>query len=203
MKLLLFSDVHRDLEAAGELVDRSADADVVVCAGDLAGMRKGLQPVVDVLSAIEVPTVLVAGNGESRDELGAACEEAGWSSARVLHGSGVEIDGVSFWGIGGGIPVTPFGAWSWDFTEEEARDLLADCPDRAVLVSHSPPYGHVDVSNGEHLGSRAVLETVERTRPKLVVCGHIHSSWSRESAVGPSRVVNAGPEGVMTEVQPR
>lgn len=200
MKLLLFSDVHTDLAAARSLVERSSGVDVAVCAGDLAAMRENLQPVVDVLSGMEGPSVLVAGNGESADELTAACEAAGWDDAHVLHGSGVEIQGVPFWGIGGGIPVTPFGSWSWDFSEEEARELLRDCPDEGVLVSHSPPFGHVDVSRGEHLGSRAVLEAVERTEPRLVVCGHIHSCWRQESTVGPSRVINAGPEGMVVEI---
>lgn len=53
--------------------------------------------------------------------------------------------------------MTPFGSWSWDFTEDEADELLADCPEGAVLVSHSPPRGAADVSSGgDHLGSRAV-----------------------------------------------
>lgn len=200
MKLLLFSDVHTDLGAARAIVDRSSRVDVAVCAGDLASMRKNLQPVVDELSAMEPPCVLVAGNGESADELSAACESAGWESSHVLHGSGVEIRGVRFWGIGGGIPVTPFGSWSWDHSEEKARELLQNCPEEGVLVSHSPPFGHVDVSKGEHMGSRAVLEAVERTEPKLVACGHIHSCWRQESTVGPSRVVNAGPEGMVVEI---
>lgn len=200
MNLLLFSDVHTDLAAGRTLVERSGTVDVAVCAGDLAAMRENLQPVVDVLSDIAAPSVLVAGNGESADELSAACQAAGWDDSHVLHGSGVEIRGISFWGVGGGIPVTPFGAWSWDFSEDEARELLRDCPDGAVLVSHSPPFGHVDVSQGEHLGSRAVLEAVERTEPSLVVCGHIHSCWRQESGVGPSRVVNAGPEGMVVEI---
>lgn len=200
MKLLLFSDVHTDLDAARSLVDESAGVDVAVCAGDLASMRENLQPVIDVLAGMEAPCVLVAGNGESVDELSAACDSAGWEESHVLHGSGVEIQGVPFWGVGGGIPVTPFGSWSWDFSEEEARELLRDCPEGGVLVSHSPPYGHVDESRGEHLGSRAVMEAVQRTEPRLVVCGHIHSCWRQESTVGPSRVVNAGPEGMVMEI---
>lgn len=201
MKLLLFSDVHRDMDACRRLVIRAdkGGVDVAVGAGDLAVMRRGLDEVVAELRPLPAPTVLVPGNGESEAELEAACE--GWDDAHVLHGSGVEIDGVPFWGLGGGVPVTPFGHWSWDLEEDEARELLAGCPEGAVLVTHSPPRGHVDVSSrGESLGSRAVLETVERARPRLVVCGHIHDAWGQESRVGPTRIVNAGPEGVMVEV---
>jgi Icc-related predicted phosphoesterase len=199
MRLLLCSDIHRDQDAAHSLVERSADADVLVCAGDLAVMRRGLRPIVDILSGALCPAVLVPGNGESDRELAAACE--GWSDAHVLHGSGCEIDGVSFWGLGAAVPITPFGSWSFDLSEDDAEAFLADCPEGAVLVSHSPPYGHVDVAGGgEHLGSRAVLAAIERTRPRLVVCGHIHACWQQESRVGDTRIVNAGPAGVEVEL---
>jgi Icc-related predicted phosphoesterase len=198
MRLLLCSDLHCDLGAARRLVERSAEADVLVCAGDLAVMRTGLQKTVDVLARAETPTVLVAGNGESYEELADAC--AAWPSAHVLHGSGVEIDGVPFWGLGGAVPVTPFGPWSYDLTEERAAELLADCPSGGVIVTHSPPFGHVDAANGRHLGSRSVLETIERAQPRLAVCGHIHGCWTEESTVGDTRVINAGPGGVWAEL---
>lgn len=199
LKLLLFSDVHRDLSAAEALVEASRDVDVAVCAGDLAVKREGLDSVVRVLCEMEVPTVLVPGNAESDAELREAC--SGWSSATVLHGSGTRIEGLRFWGLGGGVPVTPFGSWSFDLTEDEARARLAGCPDEAVLVSHSPPFGHLDQAEGRHLGSRAVLEAVERTQPMLVVCGHIHACWGMRGEIGTSDVVNAGPAGVVVEVE--
>ena len=195
MRLLLFSDLHTDLAAAASIAERAADFDAIVGAGDFAVKRRGLAGIVEVLAAIETPAVLVPGNGESAEELAGACH--GWPAAHVLHGTGVDIGGVSFFGLGGGVPVTPFGAWSYDFTEEEARGLLAPCPEAAVLVSHSPPLGHADAgSGGRRMGSTAVLETIERTRPRLVVCGHIHGSWGVRSQAGTTPVVNAGPGGI-------
>ncbi|MGD2044824.1 MAG: metallophosphoesterase family protein [Gemmatimonadota bacterium] len=198
MRLLLCSDIHCDEKAAQRLVDLSEDADVLVCAGDLAVMRTGLQKTVDVLSAATVPTVLVAGNGESTEELEKACQ--GWSAAHVLHGSGCEIEGVRFWGLGGATPVTPFGAWSYDIDDVEAAALLEECPEGCVLVTHSPPLGHVDRSGGEHLGSKVILDTIRRAKPELAVCGHIHGCWTEESREGPTRIINAGPQGVWAEV---
>jgi Icc-related predicted phosphoesterase len=194
-RLLLFSDVHGDRSACRQIVDRAPDVDVVIGAGDFCNMRRGLQPIIDLLSDIETPTVLVPGNAESDDELRDAC--ADWPAAHVLHGDSVGIDGVPFFGIGGGIPITPFGAWSWDFSEDEAEALLADCPTGAVLVSHSPPKNAVDQdSQGQHLGSTAVRRAIEKKRPPLVVCGHIHGSWGQSAEMGPTTVVNAGPDGV-------
>lgn len=195
MKLLLFSDLHVDLAAARRLVDRAANVDVVIGAGDFGNVRRDLQKCIDELKSITKPVILVAGNNESTDELAAACRT--WPSAHVLHGTSIEVNGITFFGIGGGIPVTPFGSWSYDFSEEEARDLLANCPPRSVLVTHSPPHGAVDLSSrGQHLGSTAVRDVIQRTAPLLVVCGHIHGSAGQQSKIGAAPIVNAGPDGI-------
>ena len=198
MKLLVFSDLHCDRDAARSLVERSAEADVLIGAGDFAVMRNGIDDVIEILREVDKPTVLVPGNGESDVELREAC--AGWASAHVLHGEGVTLEGIPFYGIGGGIPVTPFGDWSFDLTDVEALAMLADCTEGGVLVSHSPPHGHVDEAGGRHLGSYAVLDTIERVSPRLVVCGHIHGCWGKRSTIGSTLVLNAGPDGVLLEL---
>jgi len=192
LKLLAFSDVHTDLDAAGRLVEVAGEADAVVCAGDLASVHRGLEPTVEALAAIDAPTVLVPGNNETEAALRHAC--SGWAAAIVLHGEGAEIDGRAFFGLGAGVPVTPWD-WSFDLTEDEAAAMLSGCSEGAVLVVHSPPKGHVDLSRGTHLGSEAVLSAIEQTQPVVALCGHIHESWGEESTIGPTRVINLGPEG--------
>ena len=195
MKLLLFSDLHCDAAAARRLVERAAAVDVLIGAGDFATVRRGIDRCIHVLRTVAKPTVLVPGNNESLDELRAACHT--WPGAHVLHGSGVELGGVEFFGLGGGVPLTPFGPWSYDFTEEQAAALLERCPAGCVLVSHSPPRGAVDVSSGgRSLGSQAVHDAITRTGPVLVVCGHIHESAGRTAWIGHTPVVNAGPRGI-------
>jgi Icc-related predicted phosphoesterase len=199
MNLLLFSDLHADVTAARRLVERAGAADVIIGAGDFGNVRRNIPVCLGVLRAIDRPAVLVAGNNESTEELVEACRD--WPQAHVLHGRAVTIAGVEFFGLGGGVPVTPFGAWSYDFTEEQAADLLAGCPRGCVLVSHSPPRGAVDVdSRGRSLGSTAVRDAVLRLEPRLVVCGHIHACGGQHALLGPSPVVNAGPNGVEWEL---
>jgi Icc-related predicted phosphoesterase len=43
VKVLAFSDLHRDLDRASKLVEMSSDADVVIAAGDLASVHEGLE----------------------------------------------------------------------------------------------------------------------------------------------------------------
>jgi uncharacterized protein len=198
VKVLAFSDLHRDLNQAAELVERSSDADVVIAAGDFASVHEGLEEAIDALRPISVPTVLVPGNNETEDALRAACE--GWDAATVLHGQGTEIDGTPFFGLGAGIPITPWD-WSFDLDEDEAAEKLSGCPEGAVLVVHSPPKGYCDQSSaGDHLGSQAILEAIEAKRPPLAVCGHIHEAWGAEDEVGPTKVINLGPSGRLIEV---
>jgi Icc-related predicted phosphoesterase len=198
VRLLAFSDLHTDLGQAQRLVERSAEVDVVVGVGDFASVHSGLTETIAALRAIEAPAVLVPGNNETEDALRAAC--ADWGRAVVLHGGGTEIDGVAFFGLGAGVPVTPWD-WSFDLTEEAAAELLEACPEGCVLAVHSPPRGHVDVSSaGRHLGSEAVLRAIERSRPRVALCGHIHESWGMQSRIGPTPVINLGPEGMVLDV---
>jgi uncharacterized protein len=194
VKVLAFSDLHRDGRQAQKLADMADKVDVVIAAGDFASVHRGITSVIDMLVVIEKPTVLVPGNNETEQALREACE--GWKAATVLHGEGTEIDGVPFFGLGGGVPETPWD-WSFDLSEEEAEVKLAGCPEGAVLVVHSPPKGHLD---GRDLGSDAILRTIEEKRPPLAVCGHIHECGGEETTIGPTRLINAGPDGIVVQI---
>jgi Icc-related predicted phosphoesterase len=198
VKLLAFSDLHRDLGQAARLVEMSAEADAVIGAGDFASVHEGLEETIGALAPIEKPTILVPGNNETVDALRGAA--AGWPAATVLHGESTEIDGVGFFGLGAGVPTTPWD-WSFDLAEEEAAAMLAPAPEGCVLVLHSPPYGHCDGGDPDtHFGSKTELTAVEAKRPRLVVFGHIHEAWGCASTVGETPLRNLGPNGTWFEV---
>lgn len=192
MKILAFSDLHRDTDQAAHLVELSGEADVVIGAGDFASVHKGLEETIEALAAIEAPTILVPGNNETADALREAASS--WAAATVLHGEVAELEGTEFFGLGAGIPTTPWD-WSFDLDDEQASSCLASCPDGSVMVLHSPPQGHCDVAGGRHLGSHAIADAIERTSPRLAVCGHIHESWGERSELAGTLVANLGPDG--------
>ncbi|KAI9837678.1 MAG: hypothetical protein M1837_002720 [Sclerophora amabilis] len=78
-----------------------------------------------------------------------------------------------------GSPCTPLSFGPNAFMRERSYldKLWLDAPMSDVLVSHAPPRGLLDQAlNGRHLGCDGLKSAVERTRPRLVVCGHVHEA---------------------------
>jgi Icc-related predicted phosphoesterase len=194
-RLLLFSDVHSNKALCTTIVEKARDHDLVIGAGDFCVARRRLEISTRILSQITVPAILVPGNAESEEELRSAY--ARFENFTVLHGSACQLFGYRFFGLGGGIPITPFGSWSYDFSETEAADYLARAAGIDVLITHSPPLNAADRdSRGHNLGSRAIRKFIQAHQPLLNVCGHIHESWNSSQTIGRTDVVNAGPYGI-------
>jgi Icc-related predicted phosphoesterase len=192
MRILAFSDLHRDRDAARAIVDASREADVVVGAGDFATKGIGLRDTTDLLRAVAVPTVLVAGNHDDLGELRDACR--GRADIHVLHGEAAIIGAIPFFGLGFEIPAGRDEPWNQRLDERDAAKLLIACPQGAVLVTHSPPLGSADVQrNGAHEGSRAIRDAVISTNVRLHLCGHIHHAWGTSGKIVECPVHNLGP----------
>ncbi len=70
MKLLAFSDLHRDVEQATLLVEAARAADVVIAAGDFVSIHKGLEETIEALRPIDEPTRCNASSASSAVDVG-------------------------------------------------------------------------------------------------------------------------------------
>lgn len=191
MHILAFSDLHLARNRAETLTEASTEADLVIGAGDFCNTREGLDEAMEMLRGIMAPMIVVPGNAESVEELRAAARP----NMTVLHGQSTEAAGLRVFGLGYGVPVTPFGAWSCDLSEAEAEKMLAGAEGCDLLVTHSPPKGVADVtSGGQSVGSIAIRDAIARFQPKIALCGHIHDSWGRSGKIGDTAVHNLGPK---------
>ena len=66
--------------------------------------------------------------------------------------------------------------WAFQYPDSAASALWSDIPlDTAILITHTPPSGHVDKSAYWSAGGcPALFATLTRVRPALHICGHCH-----------------------------
>ena len=187
------SDLHE------HLVD-IPECDLLLIAGDISFAFKGdprekhaflagpFREWLERVPAKEI--VLVAGNHDQSIEAwglpdGLRCH--------YLQDEWIELFGLSIWG-------TPWQPWFYDWAfnapPRDGETFLASKfdgipADTDIVVAHGPPRGYGDrTRRGEHVGSTALTETLERVQPQLVVCGHIHEAYG-SYRLGDTEVLNA------------
>lgn len=89
-----------------------------------------------------------------------------------------------------------FGDWAFMKAPAELVPVYAAIPEGIdILVSHQPPFGYgdrcADFYSGRiiSVGSRELLATIDRVRPRIVVCGHIHEGYGQFERDG-TRIFN-------------
>src|ERR1700722_1187224 len=181
------------------------EADVLVLAGDLTnyGQPEEMEPLLNVLVRLRLPTVVVLGNHDyesgKEEELRRMLTAGG---VKVLDGSGYERDGVGFAGTKGFVGGFGRGVLT-AFGEREIKDFVRASVDeamklergmsqlrtekRVVVVHYSPIAETVQGEAPEifpFMGTSRLAEVIDRHGADLVVHGHAHHGKSDGRTVG-------------------
>ena len=165
MHLLHISDTHGKHREEQNL----PSADIIVHSGDISTEgREG--EVYDFINWFcNLPyqyKIFIAGNHDLG--LHNATIDGLPDNCYYLYNSGVVIEGVSFYGI----PL-----FMTDVSSSNYRTQIRRIPDNTnVLITHQPPYGILDETDGVHYGSRDLLKAVLHIQPKLHLFGHVHNA---------------------------
>lgn len=176
MKIIIISDTHgyhRELNLP--------QGDLIIHCGDFChyGSDRNFLDFNDWYSALDYKhKILISGN---HDFISAEYPEKFMNllsdNIIYLNDSGVEIQGIKFWGS----PVQPdlvgwaFGRKRGDEMEQHWKLIPNDIN---FLITHTPPKGILDKSGrGAELGCGRLLKKVEKLKPKFHVFGHVHRSY--------------------------
>lgn len=168
MKILHLSDTH----GAHRRLSNLPEADVVVHSGDLCMVGEKREALDFLNWFCDLPykhKVFICGN---HDEcLYEANIDGLDSNVHYLCNSGVEIDGVKFYGV----PMFIEDC----ITTRQARNYANIPEDTDVLITHTPAYGILDLDDGIdgefiNYGSEELLEHISRVSPRAHLFGHIH-----------------------------
>lgn len=199
MKFLAFVDLHEDKKFLKNLVKRaeSKDVDFLICAGDLTTWGRSLRFVLKQLNSIGKMVYLIPGNHETSEIMERVIPD--YPHCRLFDRKSLEIGGYIFLGYGGG----GFMAEDPNFRKVAREWYGSHQGKKIVFVTHGPPYGtKADLAENRYVGNRDFRAFIERIKPKLVVCGHIHENAGTVDEVGEfkTKVVNPGWEGMVVEL---
>lgn len=171
MTILHLSDTH----GLHRQIEHIPLADVIVHSGDFCeqGTVEEVEDFVEWFAALpHKHKIFVAGNHD--DSLHGATIEGLPDGVHYLCNSGVEIEGVKFYGL----PM--FVA---DEVSGQYDTAIAHIPaDTEVLITHQPPYGILDYTEGIHYGSTALLARVLSIKPRVHLFGHVHKANGKVEA---------------------
>ena len=166
MKLLHLSDTHNRHEQLMAL----PPADVIIHSGDCSmnGSEEEIVAFLEWFIALDYRyKIYIAGNhdnalwGETLEGLPPNCY--------YLCGSGIEIEGVKFWGV----PL-----FFEDVIIGKDIELITQIPmDVDVLITHQPPKGIMSTSNQTDYGSPELLTKVQSIKPRYHLFGHVHNGY--------------------------
>ena len=190
MKILATADIHGAqyrLNLVLKNIERYSPDLVVIC-GDVTQFGPG-ELAKNLLNQIQVETLAITGNIDTPD-VGKGIDE---SKATKIEMKRVVKRGIPFVGISG-VDLDQFK----DFNEKKLVD------ETSVLISHVPPYGTQDkIFLGMHGGSKELREIIDKYKPRLVLCGHIHEDPGI-AKIGKTTVVNCSMgkrgEGAIVEI---
>lgn len=197
MKLLAFVDLHGDLPLFKKLIQRAEekDIDLVVIAGDLTMLESHLSYMLKKLNALKKKILLIPGNHESEKGLKAAA--SCYENCLDFHKKALKISNYIFLGYGEG---------GFSLEDAEFRKLARDWygnyqKEKVIFVTHAPPFGtKLDRLANRYTGNKDFRSFIERLKPRLVICGHLHENAGKIDEINTSKLINPGWEGMVVEL---
>ena len=194
MVIIALADIHANLTHLDQIADQLTATDLVLLAGDITqfGEWREAEAIISEIRKYNRNVLAVPGNCD-RPSVNDYLTDQGIS----LDHNCVSAGNIPFIGLGGSLPchgTTPNEMLDNDFTTslDALEELLPD-DNKFVLVTHEPPADTaIDLSDGEHIGSRAIRRFIEKHQPLLAVCGHTHQSPGTDH-IGRTTIVNPGP----------
>jgi Icc-related predicted phosphoesterase len=197
MKFLAFVDLHEDKKALKKLLELSAkpEVDFIICAGDLTQFSRNIRFILRQFNELGKKIYLIPGNHESDTLFEEILPD--YQNFVDINNKAIQIGDYVLLGYGGG----GFSSQDADF-RRIARDWYSKYKDKKIiLVIHGPPYGtKTDFLEGHYVGNKDYRAFIERIKPKLVICGHIHETAGMIDKIEETQVINPGSEGMFIDL---
>ncbi len=200
MKILSAGDIHGDSRLAEKLAEKAEkeNVDLVILTGDLTSFDKSTDNLIGPFVKRNKKVVFVPGNHES---LATADFLADFYGIKNIHGYSVKYKDVGIFGCSG------VNIGIHQITNKEVLELFEKgfnkikYLNKKIMVSHvHPSETKMEKFTDIFPGSRAVREAVEKFKPDLLLCSHVHEAEGLEEKIGKTKVINVGKKGKIIDI---
>jgi predicted phosphodiesterase len=188
MKITFISDTHNK---HNQVTSSLPGGDLLIHAGDISSMghKHEIQQFCKWFNSLENYTVkvFIAGNHDFgfQTEPKMAKEIVGfykWIDYLQDDFLGYGVDTENYVKIYGSPWQPEFNGWAFNLPKDgwELEQAWEEIPDDTdILVTHGPAFGYLDTIMGQYdnLGCELLTKRIKTIKPKIHVCGHIHSGY--------------------------
>lgn len=201
LKILAIGDLHGDSRQASKLAEKAKKekVDLVILSGDLTFAEQSVDYLVGPFAKRKLDVLIIPGNHESIATAN-FLQNLYSPQVRNIHGKGLKFKDVSheigIFGAGGA------NIGMFQLSEPEIYDTLKKGFDKIkevekkIMITHVHPSDSLMSKLSSFVpGSEGVRKAIERLKPDIVICSHVHEAEGIEERIGQSRVINVGRKG--------
>lgn len=200
LRILAAGDIHGDTGLAEKLAEKAKKehVDLVILCGDITMADQSTDNLIGPFVKRKEKVLLLPGNHETVATTDFLSELYG---VKNLHGYSVKYKDVGIFGAGG----ANIGLFQLD--EDEIYGLLKKGFDKIkylskkIMATHVHPAGtKMEKFTELFPGSKGVRKAIEKFKPDILLCSHVHEAEGIEEKIGKTRVISVGKKGKIIEI---
>jgi len=200
MKILAAGDIHGDTRLAQKLADKAKKekVDLVVLCGDLTYAEQSTENLVGPFVKAKKKVLLIPGNHET---IATADFLAELYDVTNLHGYSIKYKDLGLFGCGGAnIGLSQLTEDEIFKSLEKGFSGIKDMK-KKIMITHVHPTGtKMEKFTEIFPGSNGIKKAVEKFKPDILFCSHVHEAEGIEEKLGKTKVINVGKKGKIIDI---
>jgi len=201
MKIIASGDIHGDIGLAKRLADKAEkeNVDLVILCGDLTQNEQSTENLIGPFKEKNKQVLLIPGNHETIATTKFLAKLYGMTD---LHGYSFQVGEVGFFGCGGA------NIGLFQMTEEEifntlkyAHDKIKNCKQKIMVTHIHPTDSKIEKFSGFFPGSTGIRKAIDKFKPQLHLCSHVHEAGGIEEMIGKTKVINVSKNENVIEIK--
>lgn len=200
LRILASGDIHGDTNLVKKLAEKAKreDVDLVILCGDITNADQSTANLIGPFVKNHQKVLLIPGNHDSFATADFLAELYG---VKNIHGYSVIYTDVGIFGCGGAnIGLNQLEEKEIYDTLKKGFDKIKDIKKKIMVTHVHPSESKMEKFTSLFPGSDGVKKAIDKFKPDLLLCSHVHEAEGIEEMIGKTKVINVGKMGKIIEL---